>query len=343
MAGWPYALEHHAMLRIFTPSRSCPMGFVPLLLLFMAGGPSFLAAQEKSQPVTSQRPVWKAFDELNKPFWEEQKTENCQAITVHGQEVVQRHSETLYLKWTPRQKGVDYWLVDYEIVGVKIDVRFGGNEIVYDSFEKNQVLSTDLGKGLLNTRHRLKIINDPIDGMKVTEVEDLGAPANKQPAGNQQAKPRLEQRFAKENLSAHFLLTKACFPRSEEEFKKGSWSYSAVWNVMHMGKFETAYTFTLNSSDKNKVDIAAKLKYSAPTLADPALPFAIKKGEMTSEKGSGTATLDTKAGRIAEASLQLHFKGTLTVDIAGMETEVELSQVRTMTVKSLDRDPTQGR
>ena len=50
------------MLRIITPSRSCLIGFVALLLLFKASGPSFVAAQESSQPVASQKPVWKAFD-----------------------------------------------------------------------------------------------------------------------------------------------------------------------------------------------------------------------------------------------------------------------------------------
>ena len=121
-------------------------------------------------------------------------------MTVQGQEVVLRQSETIYLKWTPRQKRANYWLVDYEIVGIKIDVRAGGNMIVFDSFDKNPAAknaSIDFYKTLLNAKLSLKVIKHPIDGIKVTEVQGVGNLLNRLPPDNPQAKPLLEQRFEK--------------------------------------------------------------------------------------------------------------------------------------------------
>ena len=112
---------------------------------------------------------------------------------------------------------------------------------------------------------------------------------------------------------------------------------------MPIGKFESTYTYKLSPTDKNKVDIGAKLKYLPPKLANPALQFTIKKGEMASEKASGTATVDPKTGRIVEANLQIDLRGTLTLEIGTWESEVELSQIRTTTVRTLDRDPTKGK
>ena len=51
-----------------------------------------------------ERPVWKGFDEINKPFWQEQKTETHQTMKIQGMEVVQKQSQTFYIKWTPLAK-----------------------------------------------------------------------------------------------------------------------------------------------------------------------------------------------------------------------------------------------
>jgi hypothetical protein len=82
------------------------------------------------------------------------------------------------------------------------------------------------------------------------------------------------------------------------------------------------------------------MDYTAPKSdAAGGLPFQIKKGELKADKVTGTVTYDAKAGRIADSTMQMDLGGNLTIDIAGMETNVTLTQKQTSSVKTMDTDP----
>ena len=289
------------------------------------------------------KPAWKAFDEIGKSFWQEMKTDTTQTMKVQGMEVIQKQSQTFYVKWTPKSKEKDGWKVDYEIVGVKMDIQIGGNHIDYDSTAKDpppQNPLTDFFKALVGSKFTFTVTSDPKEGIKVADVEGLQAFVNKLAAANDQLRPLLEQILSKDALKQMSNPTFAAYPKSDEEFKKGTWSYDATLNMGPIGQYKTQYTYKISDKDKNKIDVTGTMDYTAPKAdARGTLPFTITKGELKADKISGTVNLDPKAGRIADSTMQTDLAGTLTVDIAGMETQVTLNQKQVSSVKTMDTDP----
>jgi hypothetical protein len=301
-----------------------------------------LLAQEKS---AGTRPVWKGFDELNKPFWQEQKTETAQSMKIMGMEVTQKQAQTFIVKWTPRRKGGNSWEVDYEIVGVKMDIEISGNKISYDSTAEDNVVSplADFFKALLSCKVTLKVESHAIDGLKVTSADGLDALIAKAAGDNAQMKSLLEQTLNLETFSQSLATSVGPFPLNDEEFKKGSWTRTSVMNMGYIGRYDNKMTYTPDTRDKTRVNIKATMKYLPPRRVDPDAPFKIIKGNLASEKAEGKAIIDIKAGRVVESTMEMHIKGTLTIDIAGMETEVELVQSQVNSVRTLDRDPIKKR
>jgi len=288
-------------------------------------------------------PTWKAFDEIGKSFWQELKTDTSQTMKVQGQEVTQTQKQTFWVKWTPKKKEANGWEVEYEIVGVKMDIEIGGNRISYDSFAKEpppQNPLTDFFKQLLNSKFTLKVANDPKEGIKVVDVtEGLDAFVNKLAAANDQLKPLLKSILNKEAFKQMSNPTFAAFPKNAEEFKKGQWKYDSKLDMGPIGIYDTHYTYNL-AADGKKVEVTGTMEYSAPAAANQGgLPFIIKKGKLDAEKISGNVMLDPKGGRIESSTIQMDLKGDLTIDIAGMETNVNLTQKQISSVKTLDTDP----
>jgi len=299
------------------------------------------------------RPKWQAFDKFDDkgagvPFWQEMKTDTTQTMKVQGMEVVQKQSQTFFVQWTPKTKKDkdNCWKVEYEIVGVKMDIQIGGNNIAYDSTDvKNpapQNPLTDFFKALVGSKFTFTVCEDSKEGIKVTDIDDAERAkfVNKLAAANEQLKPLLESILNKEALKQMSNPTFAAFPRTDEEFKKGSWNYDVTLNMGPIGSYKTQYTYTINPKDKNKIDVSGTMDYTAPkTDAASGLPFIIKKGDLKADKITGTVTLDPKAGRIADSTMQMDLTGKLTIDIAGMETDVTLNQKQASSVKTLDTNP----
>jgi hypothetical protein len=290
------------------------------------------------------RPVFKGFDDAGKSYWQEMKTETTQTMKVQGMEVQQTQKQTFFVKWTPQKKEGKTWKVDYEIVGVKMDITIGGNQISYDSTTKDvapQNPLTDFFKALVGSKFVLTVTQDDKEGIKVTDVEGVDTFVTKLSASNAQLKPLLTSIMNKDALMQMTNPTFAAFPRSEDEFKKGSWTYPVVLNMGPIGSYDTTYTYTIDPKVKNKVDVSAQMKYTAPKedLKDAGLPFKIKKGDLAAESANGTVNLDPKAGRVADATMNMNLKGNLTIEIAGQETTVELQQKQVSTVKTSETDP----
>src|SRR5262245_46215096 len=80
---------------------------------------------------------WKAFDK-NKdgkydPFYQGLTTKTVQTMTVMNMDIKQEQNQTFYIKWTPEAQVDGNWVVEQQIIGVKMDIDIGGNKIPYDS------------------------------------------------------------------------------------------------------------------------------------------------------------------------------------------------------------------
>jgi len=296
----------------------------------------------------SDRPTWKAFDPdekgVFKPFWQKMDTDTDQTMTVQAMKVQQKQSQTFWVKWTPKKKEGNTWQVDYEIVGVKMNIQIGGNSIDYDSFAKEQQPQnplTDFFKALVGSKFTFTIVNDPKEGIKVTDVEGLQGFVSKLASTNEQLKPLLETILSKDALKQMSNPTFAAFPKSDEEFKKGSWTSGPVTlNMGPIGSYETEYTYTAKKNDPTKIDVSGTMKYTAPKSTDAqGLPFTIKEGTLTANKISGAITIDPKLGRLLDSVIDMELTGKLKIDIAGMVTEVDLTQKQKSSLKTLDADP----
>jgi Family of unknown function (DUF6263) len=282
--------------------------------------------------------VWKAFDS-DKPFWQEMTTKTKQTMKVQNMEVVQDQTQTFWIKWTPKAKDKDgNWVVEQEIVGVKMNIKIGGNEIAFDSKDTNPPNNplTDFFKALVGSKFTLTI--SPKD-LKVTNVEGLDKFVDKLATANDQLKPLLKSILSKEALIQMSEPTFAAFPK-DGVMKKDGWKYDVALNMGPIGTYNTSYTYKPNTSDKTKIDVTATMTYKAPDEKSASgLPFIIKGGELKADKAEGWVTVDPAAGRIKESNMKVDLKGNLKIDIGGMETTVELTQNQESTLKTLTDDP----
>jgi len=294
----------------------------------------------------SERPVWKGF-EGEKPFWQEMETTTTQTMKVQGMEVIQKQSQTFIVQWTPVKGGKTDkgQKVEYKIVGVKMDIQIGGNNIAFNSMAKEQPPQnplTDFFKTLVGSSFTLTIATDKDGGTQVTDVEGLDEFVKRLSQANDQLKPLLQKILDKEAIKQMANPTFAAYPKSDEEFKKGQWESKTTLNMGPIGTYDTKYVYKVDPKDKNKINVTADMTYSPPKAGDGAsatLPFIIKSGDLKADNATGTITLDPKTGNIANSDMKMDVKGTLNIEIAGMQTSVELNQTQTSKLITKYEDP----
>jgi hypothetical protein len=291
---------------------------------------------------------WKAFDKLKESFYQEMKTTTTQKMKVQGMEVTQTQEQTFWVEWTPTEKISDNkWKVDYKIIGVKMSIQIGGNIISYDSNTKEsqpQNPLTDFFKALVGSKFRLTVTNDPKEGIRVVDVEkeDIDDFVKKLASTNEQLRPLLKNILGKDALKQMANPTFAAFPPKDKEFKDGiTWTNNDVTLDMGpIGSYKTNYTYTVKDAGKGHVEVKADMSYNPPKGTDAqGLPFTIKSGNLKTTTATGNVTVDQKNGRIEEAKMDMKLTGQLTIDIAGMETQVDLDQDQKSSLKTFDKNP----
>jgi hypothetical protein len=248
--------------------------------------------------------VWKAFDTVEKPFWQELTTKTDQTMKTQDMEIVQNQTQTFVFKWTPKGKDQDgNWIVDQEIVAFKITIETSGKETVVDSEDQNAPnnIKTLLGRSTLTIGKDFKAVN------------------------------------AADNQTVDSMF--AAWPKDGVLDAKG-WKYSSVLNMGPIGSYDTTYTYKPDKGNKDKILVKATTTYKVPDgKANGGLPFIIKSGNLSTEKFEGVVFLDPAAGRIKSVEGRLELKGTLTIDIGGMVTTVDVIQNQTSKMNITDDDP----
>lgn len=289
---------------------------------------------------SSDKLEWKAFDTPDKAFWQEMKTTTKQTMKVQNMEVVQDQTQTFIIKWTPKAKDKDgNWVVEQEIVAVKMNIKIGGNEISFDSQDKNQPANplTDFFKALVGSKFTLTI--SPKD-LQVKNVSGLETFIDKLATANEQLKPLLKSILSKEALIQMSDPTFAAFPKDGKLDPKG-WTHKVNLNMGPIGTYDTTYTYTPSKDKKDQIDVKATMTYAPPKQGDSGgLPFTIKGGDLKADNASGEVIFDPAAGRIKSSKMTLDLKGDLKIEIGGMETTVNLTQNQTSTLQVFDADPT---
>ena len=297
--------------------------------------------------LAQEKPVnlsWKF--EKDKTFYQEMTTKTEQTMKVMGQDIKQNQTQKFVISWSPvKQEADKSWVVKQKIESVMMDIDIGGNRIQYDS-SKDAGSSNPLAdffKALVGSEFTITIGAD----MKVSKIEGRADFLTKLTTANPQMKQLLEAILSDDALKQMADATFAAIPN--KEVKKGdTWSKESKLNMGPVGSYNTTYKYTYEGTDaKDKVEkikVETTLAYTPPVDAQQgALPFKIKAADLKSDKSSGTVSFDAAKGRIESSTMTLDLKGKLSIEIAGMTTDVELTQTQTTTVKTTDKNPVEAK
>jgi hypothetical protein len=286
---------------------------------------------------------WKAFDKEGASFYQEMKTKTDQTMKVQGMDVKQTQNQTFYLKWTTLKNEKETWLVEQEIIGVKMDIQIGGNQISYDSTAKDQPANplTDFFKALIGAKFKLTVNKK---SMKVEKIEGRAEFVKNLAKANEQLKPLLEAILSDEALKQMTDPTFAVIPKDGVIPADKKWDNAdgSVLNMGPIGKYTTKYKYVYEGPNKDKLDeikVETTLTYEAPKEKSTGLPFIIKEAKLSSTKGTGKILFDREKGRIKSSTMDLELAGDLTIEIAGMQTNVTLNQTQNSTLTTMDTDP----
>jgi hypothetical protein len=277
-------------------------------------------------------------------FYQEMTTSTDQTMKVQGTEVVQNQKQTFYFQWTvkdvdDKKKEVT---LEQKIIGLKMSIDIGGSKINYDSTAKDTGATTNpLNKffeALNNATFKLTLNTEK---MEVTDIEGEKDFVTKLNEANPQMKPLLDKILSKKALQDMAQPMFAAIPGGKKA-KGKEWDKTSDLDMGPIGSYKTKYTYTYEGPDKDKnevIKVKTDLKYEAPKDATGGLPFRIKQADLKSTDGTGEIIFDPKSGRLASSKLNLTLSGSLTIEIGGQPTVVELNQKQTTEIKTTDKSP----
>jgi hypothetical protein len=312
-----------------------------LVLAGTAGLAVPLAGQEKDKDKVTLK--WKF--EKDKPFYQKMTTETKQTMKVTMNDVAQTQKQTFIFSWTPVKQDGDNWVIEQKIEAVIMDIDIGGSRINYDSTKEGGTPNPlgEFFKALVGAKFTLTLDTKK---MKVTKIEGREKFLQELVKANPQMEPLLKQILSEKALIEMAEPTFAVVP--DKPVAKGEkWTRSSSLDMGPIGKYENTYTFTYEGKDEkekklDKIKVDTVLKYKEPA-ADAAgvggLPFRIKSADLKSTNATGTIWFNNDKGRVEKSNMSLKLEGTLSIEIGGQTTKVDLSQTQETTVETTDTPP----
>lgn len=310
---------------------------VPLLLVLFVV-PQFQAlGQDKAVNLK-----WKF--EKDKDFFQTMSTETTQKMKIANSDFTQTQKQTFVFKWTPTKIDGDTVTLTQTILAVKMDINIGQQAISYDSAaaKKGNSPLNDFFNALVGTTFTITLNTKD---MKVTDIQGRTEFLDKLVKTNPQMKPLLDVILSDKALKEMAEPAFAAIPGGDK--KKGeSWARDSSLEMGPIGKFTNSYKYTYEGEDgttkKDKIKVESELKYKEPGEGGgvAGLPFKIKQADLKSTTAGGEILFDSAKGRVEKSKLNVSLKGTLSIEIGGQTTPVELTQDQTSTVDTVDTDPT---
>ena len=286
---------------------------------------------------------WKFTKDVS--FYQKMDTNTEQNIKVMGLDVTQKQEQTFYFKWTPLKQDGDKWEIRQEIEGLKMKIDIAGNPVSFDSTQENPAggansALAEFFKALKGSSFTLTLNTKT---MKVEKVEGREAFLTKLSTANPQLEPLLKKILSEDALRQMADPTFGITPPAGK--KAGdTWENTSALNLGPIGTYNNKYKYTWKGPfDKNKdleqISVETTLTYTAPTEADPALPFKIKASTLTTKEKQdpGTILFNTKVGRLESSDMKLAISGSLTIEIGGNTTQVELFQNQSTKIDVSDK------
>jgi hypothetical protein len=278
----------------------------------------------------------------DKPFYQKTITETSQKMIVGGNDIAMTQKQTFLSRWVPvRQLPDRSWVVKHTIQSVQVDIELAGNKITFDSSKAGDDSPlSGFFKALVGAELTLTIS----PRKKVTKVEGREALLQKINKANAPLKPMMEgilsESFLKQLADPLF----AVLPG--KTVKKGErWAEESKMDLGGAGSYAILSSYVFegpDSSDKNlgRIAVTQKLTYAAAGPgAGGALPFKVVSTDFKKSEGTGTVWVNLKKGRIERSVLAQQLKGKMTIDIGGMNTEIDIDQKQKVTITTFDAPP----
>jgi hypothetical protein len=306
----------------------------------LTGGVLLLTLASVSAPTPEAKAVYKWQFEKGKTFYQEVTTETRQTMKVMGNNVAQTQKQVFLFSFTPQRREGDGWVVREVIEGVKAEIDVGGTKIAYDSTKEEAGDNPLAGffKALVGTDFTLVL-----DGnTKVVRVEGVEALAHKLAAGNPQAGPAPALTLGEDTFKE--LATQTFLSLPGREVNKGdSWTRQGTLDMGPLGRYTLPYEYTCAGTEgkfvKFRVDNSGFKYEGAQGNAANPLPFKVRQANLKSKKSGGLIVFDTAKGRVDNSEMVLELEGSLSIEIAGQVSEIELSQAQKTTVLTTDTNP----
>jgi hypothetical protein len=302
------------------------------------------AVDPKTPKVETSALAWKF--EVNKPFYQQMTTTTEQNIKVMGLDVVQKQDQTFYFKWTPIELDKDgNWKIEQKIEGIKMKIDIAGNPVQFDSTQENppggaNTALSEFFKALKDSKFTLTLNTKTF---KVDKVDGRKEFIDKLSTANQQLQPLLTKILSEDALKQMADPTFGMLPPPGKKVGD-EWETTSTLSLGPIGTYTNKYKYKwLPQDGKNKdleiITVDVSLTYAAPTDSDPALPFKIKAANLVTKKEdapNGKITFNSKLGRLQTSDIKINLSGTLTIEIGGNSTLVELTQNQTTSVVTGD-------
>ena len=278
--------------------------------------------------------------EKDKPFYQEMTTKTQQDMQVMGMPVKQSQDQTFYFSWQFKEEDKDKnTVVAQQIVGVKLTINVAGNPITFDSTippGQNTALS-EFFRALVGSEFRLTLAKDN----KVIDIKGRDEFLKKLTAANQQMEALLKSILTEEALKQMADPSFGVTPPGPKA-KGETWEKESSLNLGPIGSYKCKYVYKYEGQDEKNKDLAKISKETVLTYQPPPaetgvqLPFRIKEANLKSKNGKGTVYFDIKKGRVEKSEDKIELDGKLTIEIAGMTTDVTLTQTQETNITTSD-------
>ena len=280
-------------------------------------------------------------------FFQKMTTTTEQSIKVMGLDVTQKQEQTFYFKWTPApvDKDADRWNIKQEIEGITMKIDIAGNPVSYDSTQESPPsgANTALAEFFKTLKGSSFNLTYNSKTQKIEKVEGRDEFLKKLATANPTLEPLLRKILSPDALKQMADPTFGMLPPTNKKVGE-TWESDSTLNLGPLGTYVNKYVYTLKGPDPvNKdleaISVATTLTYTQPTDSDPSLPFKIKSANLkTKEKQEpGKILFNRVKGRLESSDFKLLVSGTLTIEIGGNSTAVDLTQTQESKVTTSDK------
>lgn len=298
---------------------------------------------EETKPAADGKLDLKWSLEAGKPFFQKMTTTTVQNLKVMGMDVSQTNVQEFFFKWEPIEEKDGNWTIKQSIEGVRMKIDIAGNPISFDSTAANTADSAlaQFFEALKGSTFTFTLDNK---FNVVGDIEGLDEFVEKLTKANSRMEKLLTRILSQDSLKAMVKPTFGMVTDSPKD-KGESWGTAPVeLDLGPIGVFNNKYDYTYagkgtDEANKNldKVDVKVTVSYAKPSENREGLPFQIRDAKLESDgDNTGVIYYDPEAKRVVSSSLKVDLKGTLTLDIGGMTTEVALQQSQTTEMETKD-------